>query len=416
VKQWTEKHRPTGIDDVVGNPSAVDALKRWAFHWSPKKKPVLLAGPPGTGKTASALALAESMEWQVLEMNASDLRDRGSIQRIAGLASVSATFSGAKRLILFDEVDGMFRQDYGGSGAVIQVLKNSRNPVVLTANDAYSPKLSSVRAYCEIVKFKKIHYGTIKKRLAWICEAEGVECPDEVLTELAKKQGGDLKSAINDLQAIAEGRNSIDAGDLQVLGERDREENVFNALRVIFKKKSFSEARKAFESSGEDADLFFKWVEENVPREYSGESLVKAFNAVARADVYASRIVKRQHWNLLKYQIDLATGGVSLADAPGGFVAYQFPSLIKKLSSSKSRRAARDSAARKIGKLLHAGRREVLREHLPYLKQLFKQDPAGYSRLFGFDESEREFLGLASSRGFKSRGKTRKSAGRRGQR
>jgi replication factor C large subunit len=292
----------------------------------------------------------------------------------------------------------MFRQDYGGTSAVNKILKESRNPVILTANDAYSPKISSIRSRCEVVKFKKIHYATIKKKLAFVCEKEGVKCDEKLLEEMAKKEEGDLKSAITDLQAMVQGQNSLQEKDLELLGGRDREESVFNALRTIFKKQSFSRARQAFNSSGEDPDLFFKWVEENTPREYSGENLARAFESLSKADLYSARIRKRQDWSLMKYQIDLATGGVSIADAPGGFTPYQFPSLIKKLSSSKKQRGARDSVAEKIGEKLHASKNEVLTHHLPFLKQVFKQDPEGYSELFGFEDEEKKFLGLASKK------------------
>ena len=83
---WTELYRPKSLKDVVGNPKAVKELRDWAMSWEhgpPADKAVVLKGPPGIGKTSTALALARDMGWGVVEMNASDHRNADSIQKIA---------------------------------------------------------------------------------------------------------------------------------------------------------------------------------------------------------------------------------------------------------------------------------------------------------------------------------------------
>ena len=95
---WTEKHRPRRISEVVGNPTAIDELKRWALDWERGKKgePLLVWGPPGCGKGATAFALAETMGWDITEMNASDLRNKESVRRVVGHAGVSAGLFGKR--------------------------------------------------------------------------------------------------------------------------------------------------------------------------------------------------------------------------------------------------------------------------------------------------------------------------------
>lgn len=395
---WTEKYRPETLDDILGNPSAVEAITKWAEDWNSKKKPLLLVGYPGTGKTSSVFALARTMDWELLEMNASDLRNKKNVQRVAGLASVSSTFSGKKRLILFDEVDGMFRQDYGGSSAVLSVVKTAKNPVVLTANDAYASALSTIRKYCTVVKFKKINYHTIAKRLGHICTEEKIDCEEGALETLAKRESGDMKSAINDLHALTQGIGSLSVSDVDIIGQRDTKENIFKGLRNIFKKESFWEAKNAFEDSDENPEMFMNWVEENIPREYEGEELVSAFNALALADLFAGRIMRRQDWGLMKYQLDFMTAGVALAGSPPGYTPYQFPSFIRKLSASKRKRSVRDSIASKVGAKIHLSKGCFVKEYLFLFKQLFKKNPEGFSNYFRFDEKELEFLGLSKAK------------------
>lgn len=111
-----ERVRPSRLDEVVGNPRARYELRSWAAQWeegrTPARRAAVLIGPPGVGKTTSAVALAAEMGWPLVEMNASDARNETAVEQVAGRASVSHTLGevvGSKgprhSLILLDEAD-----------------------------------------------------------------------------------------------------------------------------------------------------------------------------------------------------------------------------------------------------------------------------------------------------------------------
>ncbi len=398
---WTEKHRPRRLDEVAGNPTAIEELKRWALDWERgrKGKPVMVHGPTGVGKGAAAFALAETMGWEVVEMNASDLRNRENVERVIGAASVSGGLFGARKLILIDDVDAIAgRSDRGGSGAILEVMKAAQNPVILTSADYWGQGIKNLRAYCAPVEFRRVNSHSVAGVLVRILKDEGISAEAGVAEKLAEMANGDVRSAVNDLQMVAEGRKKVEAADLSVLLGRDREKKVWDSIRTLLKTMDYDEAVKlTWGSMDVDPDMFFKWVEENVPLEYEKkEDLARAFNWLSRADIFMKRIIARQYWGLMRYSTVLSTAGVALAkDAPySKYVKYSFPAIIRRLSASKIERARLKAIGAKIGARTHLSTREAASLFLPLLKVLMKDKERvpEISAYFGFDAEDVAFI------------------------
>ena len=98
---------------------------------------------------------ARALNMELVETNASDYRTAEAIKHFAGLASQYATLFNRKRLIMLDEIDGISgKEDRGGVKELVKILKTTQNPIVLTANDAYNPRLRTIRKYCLVIPFK----------------------------------------------------------------------------------------------------------------------------------------------------------------------------------------------------------------------------------------------------------------------
>ncbi len=394
---WVEKYTPNTLSALIGNPEAMAEIHLWANGWkqgSPQK-PLLLVGPPGVGKTSSAYALAKEFSWSLVEFNASDARDKETVEKVVMGAAVNASFTGQLRLVLLDEIDGIQgNEDKGGLSAVLNVLKEGRNPIILTANDIYGDKrLATIRAYAKVIQFKKVPYPSIAKLLRELAEKENMDYDAVSISELAKNSSGDVRAALLDLEALSRADNKITLEDVTQSGYRERVDNIFNVIRTMFVSASLSEVRRARSTVEVDPDLLKKWVDENIPRQFPMfPSLAYAFDGLSRADIFDGRIFRRQHYGFLKYSGDLAASvGLRTSERAHGFISYQFPGILKRLSLLKG--SAKKSTIAKIQSHVSGSRKRIAQE-LSYWPIFVENDahPEYWVKTFDFDEDELGYL------------------------
>lgn len=393
---WTVKHKPRTLAEVVGNEEAIRRLKDWVKSWDraiPKKRAAFLYGAPGVGKTVCVEALARDWGMELVEKNASDYRTAEAIQRFAGRASQYATLFRKKRIILLDELGGITgAEDRGGVQTITGIVKTAQCPVVLVANNAYDPRFRTLRRHCLLIEFKKPSTYEVVRHLRKVCGREGIEAEERALRFIAERSGGDIRSAVNDLQALAQGRKLLTYGDVAWLAHRDRKEVIFEVLRTIFYSESCQEAKRALDRADVDPDMLFEWVYENAPRQLRHpRDLATAMEALAQADLYRGRIRSTQNWKLTRYVIDLMTAGVAMAreKTQPRWVAFQFPERIRMLSRTKRERRLQSQIGMKIRRRCHISSVRAVKEVLPHLRVIFENNvemAAGIAKWLDLDK------------------------------
>jgi replication factor C large subunit len=402
---WTMKYRPKSIAEVVGNREAISGFEKWLTSWDrgiPTQRAAFLHGPPGIGKTVAVEALANDLGMELIERNASDHRTEEKIRQFAGLASQYATFFGKKRMILLDEMDGVYGTvDRGAIPAIAAIIKDARCPIILIANDFWDKKFRVFRDKKKylVLEFKKPPASEVLKHLKRICALEGIEAEEEALKFVAQRSEGDVRSAVNDLQALAQGKRKLAYGDVSWLAYRDRKDVIFNVLRLVLYGKTCSAAKDAVDLADVDPDMLFEWIYENAPFHFNVPSeLAEAMEALAEADLFRGRIRRTQDWKLMRYVIDFMTAGVAMArvkSKASGWVPFRFPQRIMALSRSRAERAAKKEIGGKIKRRMHVSVATAQRDILPYLKVVFENNPqmaSGLTGWFDFDEEEVEYI------------------------
>ncbi len=371
MADWTETYRPTTLSEVRGNDKARDALYEWADTWERHRKAVIVHGSPGVGKTSAAHALAADMGWPTIELNTSDQRTASVIERVAGEAAMSGTLTAGgagRRLVVLDEADNIHgTYDRGGARAVTRLVKEANQPMVLIANEFYDIS-RGLRDACETIEFRDVSARSIVPVLRDICRKEGVEYDEEALRAIAEQTSGDLRSAVNDLQALAESHEEL-TKEAVVTGERDRSLGIFEFMDDLFKEEGPEGALRASYAVDETPDDLINWIEDNVPKVYTTAELADAYGAIGRADVWLGRVRATQNYSYWRYAADNMTAGVAAArrEPKGGWTRYGPPSYWSKLGRSRAARDRRDYVARKIAETSGISMASARREVLPFL-------------------------------------------------
>lgn len=390
---WADKHKPKTVEEIAGQNKSVEEVLGLLAAWKPGKA-IMITGPPGCGKTLLAETIAAERGWALAALNASDDRGAKDVEAFCNQEAENRPMFNKNKLILIDEADGLSgHSDRGAVGAIADMVKRSKFPVIIIAADPYSQKLKPLRVVSAVVKFSRLHPSSIAKRLKEICEKEGVEASESVLKALSGWSQGDLRSAIGDLQMVCAGRKKIDAEALESLGNRERPGTIFEALPAIFHSGSMKAGRKVMFEADADADEILWWVESNAQAEFDDpQELAAVFDALSVADIFRHRVMVQQNWRFKAYMSDIIAGVSALKKVKShGWIKYEQPLRIMMMGRTKFTRGVKDSAYTKIGQQLHVSTKVVASEYVYLLKILLAKNP-GLAEQFKLTSDEAELL------------------------
>ena len=401
---WTVKHRPKMPADIAGNKPTIQQILDWLELWKkgpPKKRALLLHGPPGTGKTVSVEAAANERGLDLVEINASDKRNRDALEKTVGLATRQSDLFGRSRLVLIDEVDGInLSEDRGAVDTIVRLVEDTQVPVILTANDPWDPKIGPIRNATTMIEYRRLGLRVAVPYLKKICQKEGIEVEEQALRLIVDRNQGDMRSIMNDLQVLTSGRKKLTYEETTWLGFRDRRASIFDALKTVFTSPTCLQARRATDMANVDLDMFFEWVYENAPRQLNDpRDLSHAMSALAQADLYQVRIDRTRAWELLPYALEMETAGVAMSKefTKPAWIPMKFPERIQLLSRTRKKRAIEAELGRSIGARCHISSRRAIPHYLPYIKYVLEKNQSEGARLvewLGVSEDAMEYLGV----------------------
>ncbi|HJJ56301.1 MAG TPA: replication factor C large subunit, partial [Methanocorpusculum sp.] len=348
---WTEQYRPHHINEIIGNNSAIRQMVEWAKNWTPNTPPLLITGKPGIGKTSSAIALANDMNWEVLELNASDSRTKSVIDRIVGNSSTTTSlFGSTHKLIIIDEADNIEgNSDRGGALAISQAIKKASHPIIIIANDKYGVS-DSIRKLCTAIKFISPKPQTIARRISEICLLNHISISNESIKKISEDSSGDIRSAINMLFASSTGKSEIGINDIRI-SSKDERASIFDLVSGIYSNVSDSKIQKLSFECDEKPDIVIQWIEEQLLYTPNQLSRDNAYSMLSLSDIYLGRSIRRQYYTLWRYAMTFMTHGVSQAlfkQSSGAIGMIKPPSRWRRMSTAKKQKIIRQNLASKL--------------------------------------------------------------------
>ncbi|KAH8855110.1 Replication factor C subunit 1 [Schistosoma japonicum] len=393
---WVDKYKPNSIRSLIGQNGAQSPANRllawlssWHLNfssglktkayssappWGPSSsddgkwaRAALLSGPPGIGKTSTAILVCKELGYTYCEFNASDCRSKRclseEIGQSLGLRNLShmafgqaSTLSSGHHVLIMDEVDGMAgNEDRGGMQELINMIKVTQIPIICMCNDRQAIKIRSLANYCLDLRFHRPRVEQIKSALLSITCKEHVNLPSDVLTNIIDSSNHDIRQVINNVQMwCSSGLIGPEGIKADALGARkDLHLNAFDVIRKVFA-PDISGVQGSVATFNESLDLFFQdynliplFVEENylnvkVHNTQDDKKILQlmsqAASDIATADIISSTIRSSRtgSWSLLPIQGVFSTvspGRTLRGSLPGGPGGVSFPSWFGKNST-----------------------------------------------------------------------------------
>lgn len=376
---WSEKYRPQSLMDMVGNEEARASFVEWFGKWKKGTKPLLLVGPPGIGKTTLANLAAKQFGYDMISLNASDVRNKQRIQEILSPVLGNASLLGSP-MIFVDEVDGVHgRADFGGVEALLDILKEPTIPIILAANSESSDKMKSIKKATKTIYLRPLPPRLMQLYLARILQKEHAKLSPGSLAKLVMESRGDIRSMINSSQALVTGFEPQTEKSFEIL---DIEEGV----NSFFKANSFDEARLVLYSlridPREKINAFYSSI---ISSSISQDQTQQMLQVISEADLLYGRIIRTQEWRLLRY-LDAILVGLYKKDLPVRYSRFNlsWPLLNRLRWDGKNIK----SLATNMTKILHVSMSTFATFYFPFILFLMQNKKLDLN----LDESYNELL------------------------
>jgi replication factor C large subunit len=381
---WFLKYQLKSFDDIIVT-SEIQKIMDFIEKFKPGKA-LLLGGQAGSGKTTTINLLAEKYNFEIFELNASDARNKKSIEDSVGDVLKQKSLFGQEKLILIDEADGVSgTKDRGGLATISKLIKTSKSPICFTANDVNSDKIKVLKRLSVYIDFENHSYELLHEIAKRIFKAEQIEFKKEELTEFIEERATfDIRGFINDLQAsVFDSKFEVD-NHLEIRDYKKKIENLLNKIFYSYPEDSY------FSGFNTDINLdeLMLYVEENIPKVYGKKGMAEAFNELSKADIYKGRIMKWQYWRYLAYINFYLTYGVSAAkDTPKKVKSFDRNSRILKKWIYNNKMAALSSRTKiqkknkepkkfieKLSKIYGRSAKKTRREDIKYFSIIYNNN------------------------------------------
>jgi replication factor C large subunit len=398
---WSEIYRPMKVQQMVGNEDARLAAVKWLSGWVNGSRPLLLIGPPGTGKTTLVHVLSQQFNYDMIELNASDNRNKIGLENQITPMFYNNSILGRKMLLFLDEVDGISsREDTGGIDALITIMKEPMIPVIMAAN-VRNIKIKDLSKICKVIELSSIPASTSMILLDHILKKENKQLSSDDKVSVVNNSKGDIRSMLNNAQSKCAGYSSTRSDMFEI--EIAAAINGYFSVTELEKAEIFlSNADAAypdprFGMSAEERrkDMINALFTSVVSSPIDLESLAGALEVLSKIDLIVGRIGENRYWRLMKYLEVMIAYGIFRNTRNKGIKYNQYGVFWPLMRPIFARGNSMKNLLSSLSKQTHVTKSVFGSIYFPYLLQLLvdkKIDLKEFSNIPNLDEKYSEAL------------------------
>jgi len=398
---WVESSRPRTVEELIGNEEARLAIIKWLAEWVIGSKPLLLLGPPGVGKTTVVQALSFQFDYDLIEMNASDTRNREVLLNRIIPAFKNTSLLEKKMLLFLDEVDGISgRQDIGGIEYLVSVLKAPTIPVIMAANSR-DTKIRDLAKISKVIEFEPIHPRLLLLYINHILKKHNVTLSPEDKFSIVRSSNGDVRALLNNAQSISAGYDAYKEDSFDV--------DIKSAVNLFFSCLSAEEAKKilsrtdavyidprfGISSDERRRDIVNALFSSILSSRIDISILAIMLDILSKIDVLVGRMGTNRQWSLLKYFDTLIAYGLFYISRNKAIKYSQYNMAWPVMGPILARGQSLKKLAGDLAQAAHTSKSTFSTLYLPYLIQVMinnEHDPRIFATNSNLDEKAGEVL------------------------
>jgi len=306
-KMWSEIYRPARVQDLIGNEDERLTVMKWLSGWVRGSKPLLLVGPPGVGKTTLVHTLARQLDYDLIEMNASDTRNRDQLEQLIVPILVNTSIFGKKILLFLDEVDGISgREDTGGIESIVRLMRQPSIPVIMAANNK-DAKIKEIAKVSKTIQFNAVTPRLLMLLLDSVLKDQGKNLSISEKSGIIDKAHGDVRLLLNILQAKLSGYDKtvnskveIDIAEA-INGFFGAEDKDTARSFLLTADANYSDPRFGISTEERRKDMLGALFSSVISSRIDLVTVADILDVLSKADIIVGRIGRKRQWSLLRY-------------------------------------------------------------------------------------------------------------------